>query len=239
MKKYIMGICCALLSTGVFAQTTINKLYPAQTSQQIKLKFDYPVVKVSTWEKNEVSVIAHITINDGENDSAFVLEEQMTNDVMVISDHIKDMDKLPRRYTVVRNGKKTIYKSRPEYLEASKEGGVEKSYEGLDMEIILEIKVPEHSVTDVRAIYGIVELTGFNAPVTINATYGGIDASITPELTGKLQVTTSYGEILTNLDLRLTDHTDRDFFHSITAEPGKGPAYQLTSDYGKIYLRKQ
>jgi hypothetical protein len=239
MKKYIIGICCALLSTGVFAQTTISKLYPTQAGQQINLKFDYPVVRVSTWEKNEVSIIAHISINDGENDSAFVLEEHITNDALVISDHINDMDKLPRRYTIVRNGKKTIFKSQQEYREDTKRGGVEKSYEGLDIDIVLEIKVPEHSVTNIRAVYGIVELTGFNAPVTIDATYGGIDASITPERTGKLQVTTSYGEILTNLDLHLTDHTDRDFYHSISAEPGKGPAYSFTSDYGKIYLRKQ
>ncbi len=224
---------------AVFAQTTISKLYPAQAGQQIKLKFDFPEVKVSTWEKNQVSVIAHVSINDGENDSAFVLDEQLTNDVIVISDHIKNFDKLPRRYTIVRNGKKTIYKSRAEYQAASKEGAMEKSYEGVDMEIVLEIKVPEHSITDIKATYGIVDLTAFNAPVTIDATYGGIDASITPERTGKLQVTTSYGEILTNLDLHLTEHTDRDFFHSITAEPGKGPSYQFTSDYGKIYLRKQ
>jgi hypothetical protein len=239
MKKYIIGIFCALLSAAVFAQTTISKLYPAQAGQQIKLKFDFPEVKVSTWEKNQVSVIAHVSINDGENDSAFVLDEQLTNDVIVISDHIKDFDKLPRRYTIVRNGKKTIYKSRAEYQAASKEGGMEKSYEGVDMEIVVEIKVPEHSITDIKATYGIVDLTAFNAPVTVDATYGGIDASITPERLGNLQVTTSYGEILTNLDLHLTEHTDRDFFHSITAEPGKGPSYQLTSDYGKIYLRKQ
>jgi hypothetical protein len=239
MKKYFIGVCCAFLSITVFAQTTISKLYPAQAGQQIKLKFDFPEVKVSTWEKDQVSVIAHVSINDGENDSAFVLDEQLTNDVIVISDHIKNFDKLPRRYTIVRNGKKTIYKSRAEYQAASKEGGMEKSYEGVDMEIVLEIKVPEHSVTDIKATYGIVDLIAFNAPVTVDATYGGIDASITPERLGKLQVTTSYGEILTNLDLHLTEHTDRDFFHSITAEPGKGPSYQLTSDYGKIYLRKQ
>jgi hypothetical protein len=239
MKKYIIGICFAILSTGVFAQTTINKSYPAQNGQQINLKFDYPVVRVSTWEKNEVSLIAHVSINSGENDSAFVLDEHVINDALVISDHIKDMDKLPHRYTVVRNGKKTMYKLKQEYLDDTKRGGVEKSYEGLDIDIVLEIKVPEHSITDIRATYGIVELTGFHAPVTIDATYGGIDASITPERIGKLQATTSYGEILTNIDFHLTDHTDRSFYHSITAEPGKGPTYNFTSDYGKIYLRKQ
>jgi hypothetical protein len=238
MKIYFIWICCAL-SMGAYAQTIINKSYPTQPGQRLNLNFDYPVVKVSTWEKNEVSVIAHVKINDDENDSAFVLDERTTNGTMVISDHIKDLDKLPRRYTIVRNGKKTIYRSKAEYLEAGKSGGVEQSYEGSDIDIVVEIKVPEHSVTTIKSIYGIVEMAGFNASVTIDATYGGIDASIIAERTGKLQATTSYGQILTNLNLRLTDHTDRDFFHSITAEPGKGPAYNFTSTYGKIYLRKQ
>lgn len=238
MKIYFIGICCAL-SISTYAQTTTSRSYPTQAGQKINLNFDYPVVKVSTWEKSEVSVIAHVKINDDEDDSAFVLEEQTINGTMVISDHIKDMDKLPRRYTIVRNGKKTVYKSKAEYLEAGKGSGVEKSYDGSDIDIVLEIKVPEHAVTVIKSIYGIVEITNFNASVTIDATYGGIDASIMAERTGKLQATTSYGQILTNLNLRLTDHTDHDFFHSITAEPGKGPAYNFTSTYGKIYLRKQ
>ena len=35
-----------------------------------------------------------------------------------------------------------------------------------------------------------------------------------------------------------TDKKDANFFTSITAEPGKGPAYDLSSSYGNIYLRK-
>ena len=202
------------------------------------LKFDYPVVKVSTWDKNEVSVVAHVNINEGENDSAFSLEERTENGAIVISDHIKDIDKLPRRYTIVRNGKKTVFKSKAEYLEASKGGGVEKSYESSDIDIVVEVKVPVNCKTDIKSVYGIVEMTDFNAPVTVDATYGGIDATITAAHTGKLQATTSYGQIYTNLDLKLTDHTERDFFNSITAEPGKGPSYSFTSTYGKIYLRK-
>lgn len=239
MKTFLVGICCAL-TFSAHAQTILTKSYPLQPGQQVKLNFDYPGVKISTWGKAEVSVIAHVKINDGENDSAFTLDGQVINGVLVISDHIKDMDKIPHRYIIVRNGKKTIFKSKEEYLKDRKNGGAEKSYEeGSDMEITVEVKVPERSVTDLKSIYGMVELNGFNAPVTIDATYGGIDASIITDRTGKLQATTSYGQILTNLNLHLTDHTDRDFFHSITAEPGKGPAYSFTSTYGKIYLRKQ
>jgi hypothetical protein len=237
MKIFFTCICCALF-IGAHAQTILNRSYPAKPGQQVTLKFDYPVVKVSTWDKNEVSVVAHVNINEGENDSAFELEEQAENGAMVISDHIKDVDKLPRRYTIVRAGKKTIFRSKEEYQAARKEGGVQQAYEGSDIDIVVEVKVPANCVTDIKAVYGIVEMTNFNAPVTVDATYGGIDATITAANTGKLEATTSYGQIYSNLDLHLTDHTERDFFNSITAEPGKGPAYSFTSTYGKIYLRK-
>jgi len=237
MKIFFVGICCAL-SIGAFGQTTVSKTYPAKEGEQITLKFDYPVVKVSTWDKNEVSVTAHVSINEGENDNAFMLEQQSVQGGMVISDRIKDIDKLPRRYTIVRNGKKMIYKSKAEYLEARKSGDIQQSFDGQDIDIVVEIKVPVHCNTDIKAIYGIVEMTDFNAPVTINAIYGGIDATIAAAHTGKLQATTRYGQIYSNLDMKITDHAERDFFNSITAEPGKGPAYHFTSDYGKIYLRK-
>jgi hypothetical protein len=237
MKIFFAGICCAL-SVGACAQTTVTRSYPVQEGQQVTLKFDYPVVKVSTWEKNEVSVTAHVNINEDENDSAFMLEEETVQGGIVIKDRIKDIDKLPRRYTIVRGGKKTIYRSKDQYEEASRGGGIEQSFEGMDIDIVVEIKVPVHCTTDIKAVYGIVEMTDFNAPVTVNATYGGIDATIATTRTGKLQATTRYGQIYSNLDMRLTDHAEHDFFNSITAEPGTGPAYSFTSDYGKIYLRK-
>jgi hypothetical protein len=110
--------------------------------------------------------------------------------------------------------------------------------EGVDMEITIEVKVPANTSTDIKSTYGIVELVNFNGSANVNATYGGIDATVERSTTGKLQATTSYGQIYSNLDLKLTDKTEKDFFTSITAEPGKGSTYILKSTYGKIYLRK-
>ena len=238
MKTYIIAVLCAL-STCTYAQTTITKSYPLQPGQPVSLKFDYPVVKASTWDKNEVSVVAHVNINSNGNDSAFVLKEQAVNGTLVISGRIEEMDKLPRSYTIVRSGKKTVFRSKEQYLEERKKGGdIEQYSEGLDIDIVVELKVPARSTAAIKSIYGIVELTDFNSAVTIDATYGGIDATLATTRTGKLQATTSYGRIYSNLDLKITDHTERDFYHSITAEPGTGPAYNFTSTYGKIYLRK-
>src|ERR1700760_787860 len=113
MKNLLICICCAL-SMAANAQSTVTKSYPAQAGQEIKLKFDYPIVKISTWDKNEVSVVANVDINDHENDSAFELSEENESGTMVIRDRIKDMNDLPKRYTIVRNGQKTVYRSRSE-----------------------------------------------------------------------------------------------------------------------------
>ena len=52
MKILFISICCALF-LGAHAETVINKSYPAERGQHVILKFDYPIVKISTWDKNE------------------------------------------------------------------------------------------------------------------------------------------------------------------------------------------
>jgi len=232
----------SIIALGAISQTTLTRSYPVKPGQQIKFDFDYPkIIRVSTWDKNEVFVTAHVNINDGENDSAFVLEDHTEEGILSIRNSIKNMNQLPHRYTVLQDGKKTVFRSKEAFREYNKMQGNDHrvTSDGIDLEITLEIKIPANTATNVKATYGIVELVNFNAPVTVDATYGGIDFTVVKANTGKLKATTSYGQIFTNLDLVLTDNVQRDFFTSITAEPGKGPAYILTSTYGNLYLRKQ
>lgn len=240
MKTLLIFLCCCI-AYGAGAQTLVNRSYPVKTGNKIELNFDYPkVVKVSTWDKNEVSVIARVSINDGDNDTAFVLEDKTSDGVLTISNKISNMKNLPRRYTVIEDGKKTVYKSKDDFREFSSRSGSGHRIisDGIDMEITVEVKVPANVPTSIKAVYGIVELQNFNGPANVNATYGGIDATVQTANTGKLQVTTSYGQIYSNLDLKITEKTEKDFFTSLTAEPGKGYAYILKSTYGNLYLRK-
>lgn len=241
MKTIFLYFCC-MLGLTVTAQTTINRSYPVTAGQKVALTFDYPkIVRVSTWDKNEVLVTAHVSINDGEDDTAFVLNDQTENGVLTISNQIKNMKNLPKRYTVIENGKKTVFRSRDDYQAFTRTMGNNHriTSSGVDMEITVEVKMPANIAADIKATYGMVELVDFRTPATVNATYGGIDATVSPANTGKLQVTTHYGQIYSNLDLKITDKTEKDFFTSLTAEPGKGPAYILKSTYGNLYLRKQ
>jgi hypothetical protein len=239
MKTILSALALLLVQGATIAQTVVNRSYPVKAGEKLLLKFDYPVVRVSTWDQKEVAITAMVSINDGENDNAFTLQNESNYGVLEISSHIKDMDKLPRHYTVLQDGKKTVFKTEEEFKDYKSKAGSVRSYStGTDIDIKLEIKVPAGTPTEIKSVYGIVELANFNAPVNIDATYGGIDASLDKSRAGQIKATTMYGKIYSNLNLELTDHKQQDFFNSITAEPGKGPAYTFKSTYGKIYIRK-
>ncbi len=239
MKAILTALALLLAHGATIAQTVINRSYPIKAGEKLHLKFDYPVVRVSTWDQKEVSIVAKVSINDGESDNAFTLLDETKDGVLEISSRIKDMDKLPRRYTVWDAGKKTVFKTEAEFNDyKSKAGGIRSYSTGTDIDIKLEVKVPVGTPTEINSVYGIVELANFNAPVTIDAVYGGIDASLDKSRAGQIKATTVYGKIYSNLNLELTDHQQEHFLNSITAQPGKGPAYAFKSTYGKIYIRK-
>lgn len=242
MRTVFIGLCC-LIVTGATAQTKVSKTYPVKPGQKIQLDFDYPkVIRISTWDKNVISIEALVDINQGDNDTAFVIYNSIEGDKLSIRNEIKNMKNLPRIYTVTQGGQKTVFRSKEDYrafiAQTGNQSGRSTS-EGVDMQITMDIKVPANTQMNVNARYGIVELVNFRGPANINAIYGGIDVTIEPSSIGKLNVITRYGEIYTNLDLKLTAVEEKSFFSSITAEPGKGPAYILNSSYGNLYLRKQ
>ncbi len=58
-----------LIGTGLSAQMPVNKSVPVQPGQKIEMHFDYPeLIRVTTWEKNEISVQGSVSINGGESD---------------------------------------------------------------------------------------------------------------------------------------------------------------------------
>jgi hypothetical protein len=244
MKTILLACLCMLISS-LHAQTIVNKSYSISGTKELSFNFDFPKnIKFSTWDKNEVSLSASVNINGGDNNEAFLLEEKTENGVLIISSKIKDYDKLPRTYVLQEKGSKDkiTFKTKEamnDYMQ--KNGRANLNYWGgnVDIDITIEVKVPANLYTSVKATYGIVELNNFNGSISVNATYGGIDASIQEPQVGTVSATTKYGQIYTNMQLNLTEKTEKDFYTSITAATGKGPAYKLNSTYGNLYLRKQ
>src|SRR5688572_29039822 len=115
MKRSITLIIALIISADEYAQTPINKTIPVKAGQQIHMHFDYPMVIVSTWDGNEISIQGLASINHGENDDAFILESSSNGNIVNITSRIKDIRNLPERVTVIRNGQKVTFKDKDEY----------------------------------------------------------------------------------------------------------------------------
>jgi hypothetical protein len=239
--RFAIALC--LIAASASAQTIISKTIPLQKGQKIKMKFDYPeLVKVSTWDKNEISFEGRVSINGGENDDAFKLDVSTSGSDVSLQNEITNMKSIPHRVTVTRDGEKMIFRNRAEWQKYKDEHGGQHSMmnEGVEMDIQLEIKVPKNVETYVESVYGLVEVKDFSGPITVEATYGGVDASLAETSLGELIAETNYGHIYSNLNVKFNNQNTREEnFHTlVSVKPGNGPRYSFESKYGNVYLRK-
>jgi hypothetical protein len=241
--KYLC-ILAAIATSNLAAQTPINKSIPVKAGQQVRMSFDYPeLIKVSTWDKSEISIQGTVSINFGENDDAFEMENSESGNVVNIRSRIRDIKNLPRRYIVHReDGKKVIFKDKDEFRKHYAENRHYNSMStGPDIDIQLEIKVPRNMETEIESVYGMVEIRSFSGPLTVEAKYGGVDAALNERMVGELLAETNYGQIYSNLDTEFGGDvlSQRDFHTIVSAKPGSGPRYDFESKYGNVYLRKE
>jgi hypothetical protein len=140
------------------------------------------------------------------------------------------------------DGKKVIFKDKDEFRKYHAENGHYNSMStGPDIDIFLEIKVPSGTATEIESVYGMVEVRSFTGPLTVEAKYGGVDAALNERMVGELLAETNYGQIYSNLDIKLggDEYGQRDFHTIVSAKPGTGPRYDFESKYGNVYLRKE
>lgn len=70
-------------------------------------------------------------------------------------------------------------KPKPDYQKYCEEHGrnFNQRSEGVDMDIVLEVKVPRNIEVKLESVYGIVEVKNYTGPLSVEATYGGVDVS--------------------------------------------------------------
>src|SRR5688500_2339047 len=164
-----MLLVCLLVSVGAYAQTPIHKMIPVKSGQKIAMHFDYPeLVKVSTWDKNEISIQGTVSINSGENDDAFELIVSESSGTISIKNEIRNMKNIPHRITIFQGTEKIVFKNKEEFRKYSAEkgkGNYDRMSYGLEMDILIEIKVPRNTDTRVESVYGMVEVKDFVGPL--------------------------------------------------------------------------
>lgn len=237
-------VLCAFLCAG---QTPIEKTVPLKAGTKLVLDFDHPDIVIKTWDKNEVMIKGTASINRGENDSAFELVVEDQGPELRISSILKDKENIPQRIVIKKGDQEFYFRAKdyndPEVQKFLEDNGHDYAYmsNGIIRDIELEISVPKNVDTRVIAKFGLVEIKGFDGPLTVDAKFGKIDATIVPQRTGDLMARTRHGEILTNLDIKFDQRPQTgkgDHWTEITAKPGTGPSYRLEAKFGNVYLRK-
>ncbi|MGV0923412.1 hypothetical protein [Empedobacter tilapiae] len=239
--RTLFTLALGLLTAALFAQTDIHKKYSVKKGDELVLKFDYPqLVKITTWDQNEVQINGKVYINNGENDSAFELIEQSSNHQKTIEGRITNYKALPHRVTAYNGKEKVEFNSIEEFKSHQKQ--TKQTYNtttmGVQIDIVLEIKVPKHMKTQIESVYGTVEVNSFDGPLVAKSTYGGVDTTIQSKKIGEITVETYYGVLYSNLDFSLKAIKDDNFHKIATATIGQGPKQEYSSQYGNVYLRK-
>jgi hypothetical protein len=243
MKAKIFAVLLAC-SQITLAQTKLEKRFPITKDQRLSMYFDFPEsVTISTWTEKDILVRGTVSINGGEHDNLFQVNTlSSSKDVVKIESQLPDPESIPKR-TVIKLGEE-------EYVFKEGDPAIKKFIEehngthtyisnGVQIRVSLEIFVPEGTRCDLESKFGMVEVKSYRGPLSVNAPHGGIDATISPESTGVLSASTSFGEIYSNLKFDQEKVREEEHGHgtSFSTRLGNGADLALESKFGKIYLR--
>ena len=248
MKRIVYLLIAAHAIYNANCQTVTEKSFPVTVGQKVKMIFKYPeLIRVETWDKNEISIKATVSINYGADDSAFEIEVR-GDEILQINSIVKDHDFLPRKILIKYEGEEYFFNSpdvhAPEvqkFLTEIGYGSYDYMQRGVIKEITLDIMVPTTVLLEIEAKFGMIEIVGFTNEMSIHSKFGGIDASVSMESDVIIHVKTKFGDAYSNLDIPFTG--DHDF------RPGRWTTLEgrlngtintqlLKSDFGNIYIRK-
>lgn len=247
MKKLILMLW--LMPGLILAQSKIDKTFGLNGSKKISLNFKYPeLIRVHTWDKDEVVIRGTVSINGGQHDDSFTLEAKTEQQELIVTSNIENIDQIPKKTFVKTDGGVRFFNdaswNSPEVQQYIGEHKGEHEYvtHGVHKEITLEVYVPGHVELEVFSKYGLVEVAGISKALTVNAKYGGIDVSFSNSKVGDVTASTKFGEIYTDLDFDFIQQgatsDDHNKWTVITYTQSEGLKVGLESKYGNIYLRK-
>ncbi|MEJ0054918.1 MAG: hypothetical protein WDN75_04295 [Bacteroidota bacterium] len=244
--KLILALVIIIGALTTHAQTNFEKSIPMKPGQKLVINADDPAIKIQTWDKNEVWIKGTVSINQGENDSAFGTEVNVAGGEVAVTALLKDRENIPHRIIIKKDDREYFFKTSnmndPKFRSSlSKWTGIFLHVDGNYKRHQAGDLCSEKHGRLIYAKYGLIEVKNFSAPLTIDSKYGGVDASFAPAATGEITARCRHGEVLTNLDIKFNE-TARDKSNKwteITAKPGSGPRYSFESKYGNIYLRNR
>lgn len=216
--------------TSARAQRVEEQRLPYQQGQEIA--FDLPIgksIQVTGWDRDEVVLLARITINNNQLNEAWELDvNEGTDRVTFKAGFDEEMLKDANAEDCNEGaGYQTIRENQRVAICA---------------EIFYEIKVPRQADISINTISADVEASGLAGASQIKAISGFIDFSWPQQQGAELQLKSITGELFTDLDFDILNKQDSPPIVGYTLKgrnKNGGPRLELETISSNIYLRNQ
>jgi len=256
MKQLIAMLCLYTIAFTVQAQTEINQTIPANGATSADLNFEYADVTIKTWDKSEIQITGTISVNKGKDDDAFEMDVDKKNGRVSISTSVDNSSMYNSVWTKKNNKIKSI--------SENKTNDCDSEIYGSHIENTLVIMLPKNIKLKSSSIYGSTKVEGFTTNISIENTYGSVDAvaknvknvnsinlssiyapvdlSIPSTAKADMELNTEFGQIYSDIDMQI--NTNRSMHKKMFGENiistlnGGGIKIKLASNYSKIYVRE-
>lgn len=178
MKTLVKLILLCFISVQMNAQKVIEKEFNSSANQvKVEFKFADNIV-IKTWNQNNISLKATVSINGGEFDDYFSLKTENTSSVLDISSDYGDLfDKWKKE-------------------RASNRKNNWDPCNNLDIDANYTLYLPKNSTLRVKSISGNVESENYDGALTVDIISGNIDIK---NYNGDIDLKTISGDIDINV----------------------------------------
>ena len=253
----ILAIICA--SVTLHSQST--ETFPVDSKlKNVRIDLEYGDLVLTESSKNEITLTKKVSINQGlENEKYSVVTRESGSEFTLAA----SINQEELEYIILgcdEGSNKVVKKDK---VDEMKKAGDRWDCYSTSIDVTLELSVPKGVKVYVETLYGDVEIKqasnlkrveatygdvtvvnnlGWKDDVKIQSTYGFVDLSIPKSVNADLKLTTSYGEIFTDMDLHKKEHKKfRNTPHGnnvVATMNNGGPSIFLEATYDNIYLRK-
>ena len=274
MRTISIFVIILLSASFSYAQKSVDKTIKTKSGQEVNFNFNRADVKITTWNKNEISISGIAKINNGENDDAFTIKVKEIDGVWNISTFLKNESDIPRMISMTKDGVTTYRKvdkkkNRWDGWNNLSEQGEKYDHVniGIITEIELEVKVPQNIAMNIKSKFGDVDIENFQGKlyaknthghinavfskpirkdVNLASTHNFVDVSVPSNSQLNVELKSSHGEMLTDLDLDFQQGAGGRNNNSCSSSKNKivanlnggGSNLKLKATHNNVYLRE-
>ena len=247
-----------------FSTSAFTKSIDSQKFETIAIDATWGDIKIRLVDSDEIQITGQLVVNGTSMNDRIEVEEKFKGDMISIELDVEIEDIEQVIYLRDEEGNYSYIKA-DQYNQEKGWNGYQSMNYGRHVEAEFVIDIPREKVLNLETTYGCISSDDLPQESTIHATYGDIDLKLSQfapyanydiastyghvdvavpvDLSTKLNLRTSYGQIYSDLNIKpnLDDTMDRSCGtgEDIALILGEGSAQlDLEATYDNIYLRK-